>query len=152
MNIDRVAVPAKPDVLEHVQAGKGIAILPKLRRNVQEIARMEDNTWNSSRQRPDVQNFNFTKTGYVRNETVYPRAKVDMLDGVLLEDFLRDVEILMKIVSASNAAGTIEIMQARKISPYFPRFPRSDVHFCDLTVIGPETPQSFRTRVKCGWI
>jgi hypothetical protein len=31
-------------------------------------------------------------------------------------------------------------VQTRKISPYFPRFPRSNVHFCDSTVIGPETP------------
>jgi len=105
MNIDLVTVSAEPDVLEYVQAGERIAIPVKLCRNVQKIAAVEDYIRNSLRQRPDVQDFDFTKTGYLRDKTVDPRAKVDMPDGALLKNLLRNVEILMKIVSPVTPAG-----------------------------------------------
>src|SRR5437016_1063565 len=86
------------------------------------------------------------------NEAVDARAKVDMPDGSLLEDFLRDVEILMKIVSAGDATWAVEVAQTRIFRPNFPRLPGRNIHFGDLTIIIPEMPQSFQTGVECGQI
>jgi hypothetical protein len=71
-----------------------------------------------------------------------------MLDGSLQENFLRNVEILMKIVAPGNTAGAVEIMQTRIVGLNFPRLPRSEVQFNDSTVIDPETPQTFKACIE----
>jgi hypothetical protein len=86
------------------------------------------------------------------NKAVDPRSHIDMFDWSVTENLLRDVEILMKIVTAGHSALAVEVVQARVIWFDDPRITGRRVQGLNFMIVPPEPPQPFEARIKRGWV
>lgn len=57
----------------------------------------------------DVEHFDFTENGEMRNKSIDARADINMLLRVAKEDLLGDPEVLMEVVSRGDSIAVIAI-------------------------------------------
>lgn len=113
LEIDWIAIASKAKVLDGMQTGKGIGVAKHSRRRRHQVRLFEQNVAYLGIHWTDIQHLDGPKSGYVRYETVYARANIDMSFWAALEDAPRYEQVLMKVVSLGCAALLLLFMGIR---------------------------------------
>ena len=103
--IERVAIAAKPKVLDAVQAGKRIAAFDPLRvERLHEIDLVKDDIRHRHGLRADVEYLDFPEDRERSDEAIEPRADIDVPQRLGIVDPACDYAILVKVGSQGTAA------------------------------------------------
>src|SRR5437763_17211549 len=107
------AVPAKPKVLQGVEAGCRVAAVDESDWQVShEVGPRENDVSHMRRILSYVHDDDLTERGDVSNEAVNARPHVDVTFGIRGVNAGRHQQILMEIVSGGDAARVVAIAQA----------------------------------------
>ncbi|OPY92124.1 MAG: hypothetical protein A4E73_01454 [Syntrophaceae bacterium PtaU1.Bin231] len=110
--IDGVAVPAQAEMFEGMQAGDGIAIVPKREMVVHDIGAAEADVGNVEPQIADVEDLDLPEGRHMRHEAVDPRADVHVLERPIPEHPLRHQQVLVEIVPRCFPALLVAVLHA----------------------------------------